>query len=388
MLQAGASKAGSVAGPSNWTADALRTHPATPNEILPVIETDRLEAIGDDLDLWDMWQMQERDGSTSIIDGRSWWFFLATPKFSDPEARHDHARIRLLTHAVDGWMDHGYLLPDGFGPGSREWSGSTVRDADGVTVTLYYTASGRAEGGPRFEQRLFETSGTLDISGRRISEWSTPMEIVAADGDLYAVANEDVATNGMILGFRDPSYFRDPADGAEYMLFSGNAGGSTEIFDGVIGVARRSGGGWEILPPLIDAGGVNKELERAHIVYNEGNYYLFWSTHGVRFAPGIPGRSGLYGMMARSMGGPWRPLNGSGLVAGNPVSEPQQAYCWLVTNELDVLSFANYPKLMGRNPSESVEVARATFAGTVAPVFHLSISEDTTSIAMGWSPVL
>ncbi|RZM06642.1 MAG: CocE/NonD family hydrolase, partial [Sphingomonas sp.] len=87
--------------------------------------------------------------------------------------------------------------------------------------------------------------------------------------------------NDRIKGFRDPGYFRDPADGAEYLLFVGSAGWLDAIFDGVIGAARREGDRWVLTPPLIEAVGTNSEMERPHIVVADGRYYLFWSTQAM-----------------------------------------------------------------------------------------------------------
>ncbi|HCB76829.1 MAG TPA: glycoside hydrolase 68 family protein, partial [Sphingomonas bacterium] len=79
-----------------WSADAARLAAAQPGAaIAPFAELSR-DPGRPDLDLWDMWHLTEADGSTVFDGGRSWWFFLATPRFPDPEARHDHARIRLL----------------------------------------------------------------------------------------------------------------------------------------------------------------------------------------------------------------------------------------------------------------------------------------------------
>ena len=193
-----------------------------------------------------------------------------------------------MSHGSDGRCDHGDALPDGFSPGSREWSGSAVLHSDRNTVSLYFTAAGRREGRPYFEQRLFGTRGQLIRSGdaASIRDWSLPRELFAADGIFYAPAREQVPTSGMILGFRDPGYFRDPADGRDYILFTGSAADAGDAHDGVIGVARRDGDVWTPLPPLVEAFGVAKELERPHIIARDGRYHLFWSTQASRFAPG------------------------------------------------------------------------------------------------------
>jgi levansucrase len=374
-----------VASVVPWTAAQARLAAHQPAAALPIITAADVSPIVPGLDLWDMWQIAYADGRTAMIGGRSWWFFLATPRFDDPDDRHDAARIRLTSFGPDGWRDHGDAFPDGFAPGSREWSGSAVLAADDTTLTLYFTASGR-RGGPRtFEQRLFETRGCF-VDGR-VGEWSMPVESVSADGVLYLRADQAEAVDGRIKGFRDPGFFNDPVDGTDYLLFSGSAGWVDSVDDGIIGVATRRGdeAGWTLAPPLLAAIDVNSELERPHVVRHAGSYYLFWSTQRKRFADGIDAPTGLYGMVAPSMDGPWRPLNDSGLVAANPDAEPYQGYCWWVTGALDVISFVDFWGLAGRTP-DTAEVRRAHFGGTAAPWFRLTLEGDRATIVTGHSP--
>ncbi len=359
--------------PTPWRAETLALGRHQHACDLPVIGPADVVPIVEGRDLWDMWQLRLADGATAILDGRTYWFFLAAPRFEDLDQRHDHARIRLLSHGPDGWRDHGNALPDGFSPGSREWSGSAVL-SDRETVSLYFTAAGRREGGPYCEQRLFGAQGRLVRSGdaARIEDWTPPRELFAADGTFYAPAREQAATGGMILGFRDPGYFRDPADSRDYILFTGSAAGASDPYDGVIGIARRDGDVWTPLPPLVEALGVAKELERPHIIAHERRYYLFWCTPASRFAPGISARTGLYGMVADRLAGPWRPLNGSSLVIANPPAEPNQAYSWWVTGELDVVSFVDRWGLSeGR-----VLTNHRQFGGTIAPTARLRLDGD------------
>ena len=135
------------------------------------------------------------------------------------------------------------------------------------------------------------------------------------------------------------------------------------------------------MPPLIDADGVNNELERPHLVVHNGLYYVFWSTQRHMFAiEGAAGPTGLYGMVASSVLGPYRPLNGSGLVAGNPVAEPHQSYSWWVCNDLSVVSFVDHWGLNGRALADEPALNRGQFGGTPAPVFTLELDGDCTRI--------
>jgi levansucrase len=368
--------------PSHWSAADVAEIRDQTGAALPVIRAADLAPVVADQDVWDMWPIADADGRTVFFDGRSFWFFLATPRLPDPDQRHDAARIRLTSHGADGWRDHGDTFADDFTPGSREWSGSAVLGVDGETLTMYFTAAGR-RGEPRsFEQRLFESTGRFVAAEARTEGWSTPIESVANDRITYAAADQTEAVNDRIKGFRDPGYFRDPADGAEYLLFVGSAGWLNAVFDGVIGAARRKGDRWVLTPPLIEAVGTNSEMERPHIVVVDGLYYLFWSTQAKRFSPAASeGVTGLYAMVANRMAGPWRPVNGTGLVAANPAEEPFQAYCWWVTAEREVISFVDFWGLQGKLP-DTPEARRARFGGTAAPWFRLAIDGDRIVIAV------
>ncbi len=370
---------------AEWTRDAVAGIATQTGAALPLLATEPAPSPVPGMDLWDMWHIADRAGRTVLRGGRSWWFFLAAPRLDDPEGRHDVARIRLTSHGAGGWRDHGDAFPDGFTPGSREWSGSAILEDDGSTLAHYFTAAGRRGEAPSFEQRLFVSFGRFapDGDGPVLGDWTPPEEIVAADGARYTIANETVAPPSGIQGFRDPGFFRDPADGADYVLFTANAGWSDRRVNGVIGMARRDAGAWRAELPLVSAIDVNSELERPHIIVRDGHYYLFWSTQARRFAEGIVAPTGLYAMVAEDMAGPWRPVNGTGLIAANLSQAPSQAYCWWVTGEGDVLSFVDYP---GLGPADMAVLAdaagrRRVFGGVPAPFFRLAFAGDRVTIA-------
>lgn len=320
-----------------WTAAHVAGIDGASLPALPVITATDIVRVVPGFDLWDFWPVQTASGSVAVVAGGELWFALSASREGQPESRHDRARLRLLRRDAVGWSDLGHALPDGFGPGSREWSGSAVLTDD--QLTLYFTAAGRRGEAPiSFEQRLFETRATLSPDGR-LRDWSIPVESVASDGRDYVVADQAEGAIGTIKAFRDPGFFRDPADGAAYLLFTASLAGSASAFNGTIGIARQDGDGWSLLPPLIHADGLNNELERPHVVVRDGRYYLFWSTQASVFAPGIDAPTGLYGMVADRLLGPYRPLNGTGLVLANPAAAPAQAYSWLVLDDLRISSF-------------------------------------------------
>lgn len=319
-------------------------------------------AVGEGLWMWDFWPAELADGSRAQIAEGELWFALSSPVLYDPEDRHAVARIRKLRKAGEAWCDLGPAFPDGQTPGSREWSGSAL--VEGELLTLFFTAAGRRnEERTTFEQRLFASQAAIDVVTGDLGPWSEPEEIVASDGITYAPAREATGRVGTIEAFRDPAYFRDPADGSEYILFTGSLKGSRARYNGCVGVARRDTGGWRLLPPLVTADGVNNELERPHIRVLDGDYLLFWSTQAHVFAAGGgPSPTGLYGMRASSALGPYSAIRGSGLVACNPATAPAQGYSWWVSGDGWVSSFAD----------RCDPQAPKMFAGRPAPPFKLS----------------
>jgi levansucrase len=333
------------------------------------------------IDLWDNWPLADEDGRTVVHLGRQYWFMLSAPAFADPGQRHDAARIRLLSNGADGWRDHGNVFADNAGPGSREWAGSAVLHDDGRSVTLFFTAAGRLGEPHSFEQRLFAVRGELGADGP--GGWGVPSEIVQADGSRYVIAREAEGKPGLIKAFRDPAWFRDPATGKCHVLFTGSAAWSDDEFNGLVGIATLADDGiWTLGDPLIEAVGVNNELERPHVLARGGLYYLFWSTQRRTFAPGYPaGPNGLYGAVAKRLEGPWTSVNGSGLVAANPAQEPTQCYSWWATGEGEVWSFIDHWGMQGRSFEDHPELLRCRFGGTPAPTFRLHFAGDQVTIA-------
>jgi levansucrase len=94
-----------------------------------------------------------------------------------------------------------------------------------------------------------------------------------------------------------------------------------------------------MLPPLLTAVGVNDQTERPHFVFQDGKYYLFTISHTFTYGDGVTGPDGVYGFVADSLFGPYVPLNGSGLVLGNPSSQPFQTYSHCVMPNGLVTSF-------------------------------------------------
>lgn len=339
-----------------WTAAHLASLDSSGRQA-PVIDPVEVAVITPGLWFWDFWPALDEAGRSVSVEDGELWFALSAPCSHDPLERHAVARIRVLHRRGSLWRDLGDAMPDGWSPGSREWSGSAIIRGD--TLTLWFTAAGRrGEAITSYEQRLFEARATI-ASGPRLGAWTLPVELVRSDGGIYDLAREASGTVGTIKAFRDPAWFRDPADGAVYMVFTASHGRSQRPQNGVVGIARGTRDGWALMNPLVSADGVNNELERPHIIMSEGRYLLFWSTQASVFAEGIRAPTGLYGMTAERIAGPWQPLGGDALVMANPQTAPQQAYSWLVGGDGVVSSFVDNPA--------------GTFVGAFAPPLLLAL---------------
>jgi levansucrase len=382
---------------AGWTREQAAGIERTPETTAPVFyppATDQMPH----LHIWDTWFLRERDGTLAEVDGYRVCFSLTAPSELLPGKRHDVAAIRAF-YSADGreWHDAGPVFADALG--QRQWAGSALYD-DGE-VYLFYTAAG-TDGAEEltYEQRIVGASGgRLDTDdGFALSGPWTHHELLSPDGERY---EREAQSRAMIYTFRDPWFFEDPETGETWLLFEANSpvpegsdacGGdaSRQEFNGSVGIARSPTGDpldWELEAPLLDAVGVNQELERPHVVYRDGLYYLFVSSHLHTFGPELSGYDALYGFVADELRGEYVPLNGSGLVATNPANAPFQAYSWMAfphDGEILVQSFFNYFDFAGETLDEIAHLPEAEqlrrFGGTLAPTLRLAVSGVRTEI--------
>lgn len=399
--------------PAIWTRQQADQIAITPDTAAPVIDFDALEETAPDLWVWDTWPLREQDGSIAVLPG-GWRviFSLTATRSVLPGKRHDIATIRYF-YSRDGqdWIPGGRVFPEGEPLGSRQWAGSAfVDDGD---VYFFYTATGReGEAMLSYEQRMAFSQGQVfsNINGVIFGSWNEHVIILEPDGEFYQT--QEQSGEGIIYSFRDPWYYKDPETGCEYLLFEGNTailstvrecepenigdgdfrsgnnvpGGAVQ-FNGNVGIALLNSDDyteWLLLPAILEAECVNQQLERPHIVYQNGRYYLFTVSHQFTFAPGLDGPDGLYGFVANDLFGNYVPLNGGGLVIANPPSQPFQAYSWLVLPDFSVESFVNYFNLEGLPLDEignqTDEFIYNHFGGVLAPTLQLQVNGTQTDI--------
>ncbi|WP_435333955.1 glycoside hydrolase family 68 protein [Haloarchaeobius sp. TZWWS8] len=389
-----------------WTRAQTAGIARTDDAVAPVIYPPSTKT-DPDYHVWDTWLLRERDGSVATPGGYRVIFCLSAPAELLPGKRHDVATIRYF-YSDDGetWHRGGVAVEPDEAFGSRQWAGSALLDDDG-TLYLYYTAAGFAgEEELTYTQRLACASGgTVSVDGDARQESGDALSLdgpweheilLEPDGARYETETQ---SRGMTYTFRDPWFFEDPESGETYLLFEANTpvpegsdrcGGdpAQQEFNGSVGIAHSPTGDptdWEFRDPLLDAVGVNQELERPHLVVDDGSYYLFISSHVHTFAPGLAGYDALYGFVADGLFGEYEPLNGSGLVLTNPANAPFQSYSWLVyphRDELLVTSFFNYydfdrPSLDDIALLPDDEQLRR-FGGTLAPTVRLGYGGEET----------
>lgn len=340
--------------------------------------------------LWDPWPVMGTDGQVATFNGRILWMALSAPSHLHPDDRHNVAVIRsALAEPFGNWHDTGPVFTNGGALGSRQWAGSAVFDPSDERLTVFYTAAGTPDRPRSFEQRIVASEGTVATDGDRVAfgGFERHEPAVVSGGVHYRLTTGGRQEPGFADAFRDPFLVRDPATGEDYLLFTASLPHGTPDYDGCIGIAKANDPNrwrWTLLPPLLEADGVNKELERPHIVVHDGRYYLFLTTHWWTFAPNLQSPEGLYGFVADRLLGPYRPLNGSGLVIANPPDEPHQAYSWLVMPDRWVASFIDQPGLEGRSLDEVKRAdpgfTKRVFGGTMAPLIRLRLDGETTAI--------
>jgi levansucrase len=407
-----------------WTPNHVRRISLRDENVAPVIDQPDAQTI-EGYHVWDSWPLRNRDGSLASIDGYRVLISLAVEDDILPGQRHDIARQRYL-YSRDGrtWEDGGLLFPEGTAFGSRQWAGSALYDEEDGELYMYYTAAGERDADElQYNQRMAVASGAnIETDGeglRFVGDWEHRI-IAEPDGILYQ--NEE-QSEGYLQAFRDPWYFRDPRDGLDYILFTGNtpgidterprgvlcdvagedvgtgdysygqaAGGERDVqynYNGAVGLLRAVDGDlteWEMLAPLLHADCANQELERPHIVIRDGRYYLFFSTHQFTFAPTLWGPETLVAFVGESLRSNYRPVNDDAIVVANPEEAPYQAYSWDVLDSGIVTSFVNYTDVPeGLTLDDIGEADEATqfrtFGGMLAPSLQLEFDGDRVTIA-------
>lgn len=384
---------------STWSrADALKVRVDDPTTTQPLVSID-FPVMSDEVFVWDTMPLRKLDGNIVSVNG--WSVILTLTAVREPQKylykdgnydidrdwndRHGRAHI-CYWYSKDSknWIFGGRVMPEGVSPTTREWAGTPILLNENGDIDLYYTCVT-----PNATIAKVKGKITADDNGVSLHDFEKVEQLFSADGVLYQTEAQNP-----YWGFRDPCPFIDPASGRLFMVFEGNIGGDrgshvittdnmgdvppgfsevggARFQTGCIGIAVAkdlTGDDWELLPPLISAVGVNDQTERPHFVFKDGMYYLFTISHSFTYADGLSGPDGVYGFASESLFGPYSPLNGSGLVLGNPSSQPYQTYSHYVMPNGLVTSFIDTIPNKGSDYQGAYRVG-----GTEAPTVQIKI---------------
>lgn len=394
--------------PTIWTrAEALKIHADDPTTTQPLVPLD-FPVMNAHLAFWDTWALRDITGIPTAFNGWDIIFQLTAPLehndnpdiIQDWENRHGHARIS-YSYSRDGksWIYGGYLFAEGASPTTREWAGCTLITDDN-NIEMYYTAVTPGATITKTVGKIYSDDQKVWFSG--FDDFHSLLE---ADGQIYQTELQNA-----YWAFRDPWVFEDPQSGRTYMLFEGNVAGvrgthhvgdnekgpvppghedidAARFQTGCVGIAEcldKQRSRWRLLPPLVTAVGVNDQTERPHLVFRDERYYLFTISHTFTFASGVTGPDGIYGFVSDNLRHGYEPLNASGLVLGNPSSQPFQTYSHYVAPDGLVQSFIDsVPAGTG---------ADIRIGGTLAPTVRIELDGNNTYVVgeldYGYIPAL
>ncbi|MCH8627041.1 glycoside hydrolase family 68 protein [Arsenicicoccus piscis] len=362
--------------------------------------------------VWDTWPLTDAHGNTYSFKGWNVIFSLTADPYAGYtfDDRHVNARIsywfRKASEPNKPWIYGGHVFGDRTPKTQAEWSGS-ARVFNNGQVKLFYTHLDFADRA-KPDATIALSTGALraNANGVWLTGFTKTTPLLKPDGTYYQTNDQNP-----YFSFRDPYTFEDPAHpGKTFMVFEGNTAGKRGDYQCQRSDLGRSGENpaqvtsaganyqmaniglavatnanltkWKFLPPILSANCVNDQTERPQFVIKKvGNiykYYLFTISHAFTYAAGLRGPDGVYGFVGNGIRSDFQPLNGGGLVLGNPTdlnltsTDPLQ-------NGRQFQAYSHYVMPGGLVESfiDNVEGRRG---GTLAPTVKLRIGATTTSV--------
>ncbi|WP_239984863.1 glycoside hydrolase family 68 protein [Sporolactobacillus pectinivorans] len=384
------------------------------------------------LDVWDSWPLQNADGTVANYHGYHIVFALA----GDPSNGND-THIYLFYQkagdtSLDSWKNAGRVFTDSdkLVPGdpylqyqTQEWSGSATLTDDGQVRLFYTDFSGAPQDGGTGDSNQVLTTSQVNLSQPdgntlKVDGVSDHKSIFDGDGSLYQSMqqfhDEGMFSSGDNHTLRDPHFIED--NGHKYIVFESNTGtsdgyqgvdslynkayyGGSEAFfqteknnllqspkeqlaslaNGALGIIELNNDYTvkKVLPPLITSNTVTDEIERANVFKLKGKWYLFTDSRGAKMTINGIGANDIYmlGFWSNSLTGPYKPLNGSGIVLHQSL-DPN-----------DITWTYSHFAIPQANSDEAVVTSYMTNRGlypdhhaTFAPSFLLKIQGPKTSI--------
>lgn len=232
--------------------------------------------------VWDFWLAD--DGARHHL------FYLHAPKsLGNPDLRHRNARIGHATSTdLRHWTDHGLAFepgPPGSFDGTATWTGSVVRDGDGLW-RMFYTGS-------RFLSP--DSHANVETIGLATSEdlfaWTKRRgPVCVADPELYETLGSSAWPEE---AWRDPWVFRNPADNLWHMLITARSRHGVEPDRGVMAHATSPDLlGWTVGPALSRPGAGFAHLEVFQVVALGGRNHIVFCCDSAKLAGHRAGETG------------------------------------------------------------------------------------------------
>lgn len=362
--------------------------------------------------IWDTWPLTDAHGNVYSYKGWNVIFALSADPYAGYtfDDRHVHARISMWYRKVSQpntqWIYAGNVFGNQTPPTEAEWSGSARIFGDGQ-IKLFYTHLNFADRNAPIATIALST-GRVNANANRV--WLTGFKgykpLLQPDGNYYQTVQQNP-----YFSFRDPYTFEDPAyPGKTFMVFEGNTGGNRGAYQcqksdlgnsGETPAAVTASGAnyqmaniglavatntqltkWKFLPPILSANCVNDQTERPQFVIKKVNgqwtYYLFTISHQFTYAAGLRGPDGVYGFVGSGIRSDFKPLNGGGLVLGNPTDLNLPAGD-ANANPRQFQSYSHYV-MPGGLVESFIDNVDGRRGGTLAPTVKLKINATTTSV--------
>ncbi|WP_028401512.1 glycoside hydrolase family 68 protein [Ectobacillus panaciterrae] len=318
-----------------------------------------------DLDVWDSWPLQNADGTMANYQGYHVVFALA----GDPKDANDTSIYlfyqKVGDTSIDSWKNAGRVFKDSDKFASndpilknqtQEWSGSATLTSDGK-VRLFYTDFAGTQYGKQTLTTAQVNLSQPDSDTLKVDGVADHKSIFDGDSKTYQNVQQFIDEGNYSSGdnhtLRDPHYVED--NGHKYLVFESNTGtedgyqgdeslynkayyGGSEAFfqtekskllqspkkhdaslaNGALGIVELNNDYTlkKVMKPLITSNAVTDEIERANVFKKDGKWYLFTDSRGSKMTIDGIDKEDIYmlGYVSDSLTGPYKPLNGSGLV--------------------------------------------------------------------------
>ncbi|AJA46778.1 levansucrase [Clostridium pasteurianum DSM 525 = ATCC 6013] len=324
------------------------------------------------LDVWDSWPLQNADGTVANYKGYNIVFALA----GNPENGETFIYLfyqKTGQTSINSWKNAGRVFKNSdkfvrkndsyLKHQTEEWSGSATLTSDGKIRLFYTDFSGSTQAGGTGDSNQTLTTAQVNLSQPdtktlKINGVSDHKSIFdGGNGTIYQniqqFRDQGLWSSGDNHTLRDPHYVEN--NGHKYIVFESNTGttngyqgddslynkayygGSDDFFreeqakllksskkhlaslaNGALGIVELNNDYTvkNTMQPLITSNTVTDEIERANIFKLKDKWYLFTDSRGSKMT--IDGISDkdiyMLGYVSDSITGPYKPLNGNGLV--------------------------------------------------------------------------